>query len=246
MLVIKKRLQNEFRNSQRTRIIDFTNYSPCIPIAANALKEAKNWTKITLTESDFQSDYSKTVHNWGAAAGFSLGFFSIGATGSGKHEKVKSSMSMSGVKISFRVGKVRVERGWFSGSFVESNYWKLHESSPQFLNGEIISDGKGKGLMPSIVTELIIASEVSIDFSENQSSFEWAKNKVDSNVGIGIGPFVFGGSYGYENTESHSEAHFKGKSLISTGCTIIGYKCHIVAKSPDPNPSITLWTDGKE
>ena len=48
MLVIKKRLQSEFRNSQRTRILDYTNYSPSIPIAANALQESKNWPTITV------------------------------------------------------------------------------------------------------------------------------------------------------------------------------------------------------
>jgi hypothetical protein len=154
-------------------------------------------------------------------------------------------MDMTHVSLSFRVGKVRVERGWYSQSFVESKYWKLHEQSPQSLNGDIISDGNGGGLMPSIITELIVACDVKINFGQNQSSYQLAKDKVDSSLGFGIGPFVFGGNYSYENTESKSKASFKGKELNSPGCFVIGYKCHIVPKSPNPNPAITKWTDGK-
>ena len=246
MLVIKKRLQNEFRNSQRTRIIDYTNYSPAIPVSANALRESKNWPQIKLGQTDVHSDYSKSVHNWGAAAAFSMGIFSIGGSGGGNHQKVKSNLDISSVKISFKVGKVRVERGWYSGSFVESRYWKLHENSPQNLNGDIISDGKGGGLMPNVITELILATDVSIDFSESSTSFSWAKDKLSANTGIGIGPFVFGGNYSYENTNSKKDYHWEGKSLKSPGITVLGYKLHITPKSPNPNPEIKLWTDGKE
>lgn len=246
MLVIKKRMQSEFRNSQRTRVLDYTNYSPSIPIPAGALKEAKNWPTLTLSEREIHADYSKTVHNWGAAAGFSLGIFTIGAAGGGSHEKVKSNIDLSNLSISFKLGKVRVERGWYNHNFIESKYWKLHEQSPQTLNGDMISDGNGKGLMPSIITEIIIAKDVYMDFGDSNSSFESARDTVKAGASIGIGPFVFGGNYGYDHTESHSDYSFKGKGLFSPSAYIIGYKCHIVPKSPDPNPAITKWTDGKD
>ena len=245
MLVIKKRLQSEFRNSQRTRILDYTNYSPSIPIPAGVMKEAAKWPVITLSEREVHSDYSNTIHSWRAATGFSLGIFSIGASGGGSHQRTKSNLDLSNLTISFKVGKVRVERGWFNEAFVESKYWKLHENSPQVLNGDIISDGQGNGLMPSIITELIVAKDVYMNFGDSTSSFEFAKDKVRAGTGIGIGPFVIGGGYGYEHQESHSDYTFKGKGLFSPCAYIIGYKCHIVPKSPDPNPSITKWTDGK-
>src|SRR5690606_23091500 len=180
MLVIKKRIQSEFRNSQRTRILDYTNYSPSIPVAANALKESKGWPTITITEGESNYDYSKTVHNWSAAGGFSMRIFATGAKGGGKHEKKQINTDYANLKISFKLGKVRVERGWFNQQFVESKFWKLHEQSPQTLNGDIISDGKGKGLMPSIITELIIAKDVSMDFSNNSTAFKDVKNSVSS------------------------------------------------------------------
>lgn len=245
MLVIKKRLQSEFRNSQRTRILDYINYSPSIPIPAGAMKEASKWPAITLSEKEVHTDYSSTVHRWSAALGFSLGIFSIGGHGAGSHKRVKSSIDISNLTISFKVGKIRVERGWFNGAFVESKYWKLHENSPQVLNGDIISDGQGKGLMPSIVTELIIAKDVYMNFGDSKSSYEFAKDTVGAGGAIGIGPFVIGGRYGYEHQEAQSDYSFKGKGLFSPCAYIIGYKCHIIPKSPDPNPSITKWTDGK-
>lgn len=245
MLVIKKRIQGEFRNSQRTRVIDYINYSPSMPIAANALKVSKNWPTFTIYEGDSHRDYSNTINNWKAGAGFSLGLFSIGASNKGKTERKSLKTDFSNIKIGFKLGKVRVERGWFNGDFVESKYWKLHESSPQTLNGDIISDGKGKGLMPAIVTELIIAKDVNLDFSENSTAFSAAKTTVNSGAAVGIGPFVFGGSHGYENQNSQTSAEWSGKKLKSDGIYIIGYKCHIIPKSPNPNPAITKWTDGK-
>lgn len=246
MLVIKKRMQSEFRNSQRTRVLDYTNYSPSIPVSANALHESKNWPTISLREADVHSDYSNTIHNWGAAAGFSMGIFSIGGSGGGSHQRESMHIDMSNFSLSFKLGKVRVERGWFNEAFIESKYWKLHENSPEVLNGDIISDGNGKGLMPSIITELIIAKDVYLNFGDSSSDFQKARDKVEANLGVGIGPFVFGGSYGYDHTDTHSDYSYKGKGLFSPSTYIIGYKCHIIPKSPDPNPSITKWTDGKD
>ena len=245
MLVIKKRLQSEFRNSQRTRVIDYINYSPSIPISANALKESKNWPTISMYEGSAHSDYSKSIHNWSAGAGFSMGLFSIGARNSGNTSRTSMNTDFSNLTISFKLGKVRVERGWFSQEFVESKYWKLHETSPQSLNGDIISDGKGKGLMPMIVTELIIARDVMLDFSENSTAYKAASTKISSGAAVGIGPFVFGGSHNYENQNSQTDAKWSGKKLKSDGIYIIGYKCHVVPKSPNPNPDIKVWTDGK-
>lgn len=245
MLVIKKRLQSEFRNNQRTRVLDYTNYSVSIPISASALKESKKWPTIKINEGESNSSFSKTIHKWDAGGSLSLGFFSIGASNKGETNRTSMNSDFSNLNISFKVGKVRAERGWYSGEFVESKYWKLHESSPQELNGDIISDGKGKGLMPSVVTELIIARDVVIDFSENSTAYTYAKTNIDSGLGLGIGPFSIGASHSYENQNSKTSAKWKSKSLTSDGVYIIGYKCKITPKSPDPNPSITKWTDGK-
>ncbi|MDD2313815.1 MAG: hypothetical protein WCR50_02965 [Proteiniphilum sp.] len=246
MLVIKKRLQSEFRNSQRTRILDYINYSPSIPIPAGVMKESKNWPTIVLNEREFSLDSSSTTHKWKAGLGLNLGIFSIGARGGGEHQNRESEIDMSNVYISFKLGKVRVERGWFSQEFVESKYWKLHENSPQELNGDTISTGNDKdGLMPSIITELIIAKEVIMRFGDSTTNTKFTKDYVNAGGVIGIGPFVLGGGYSYENQESHIDASSKGKDLLSPGCYIIGYKCHIVPKSPNPNPAITKWTDGK-
>ncbi len=245
MLVIKKRLQSEFRNSQRTRVIDYINYSPSIPISANALRESKGWPTLSIYQGEANTDYSNTINNWSAGAGFSAGIFTIGARNSGSTNRVSLNTDFSNIRISFKLGKVRVERGWFSEEFVESKYWKLHENSPQTLNKDIISDGNGKGLMPSIITELIIAKDVVLDFSENSSAYDAASTTVKSGAAIGIGPFVFGGSHSYENQNSQSSAKWSGKKLTSDGTYIVGYKCHVIPKSPDPNPEIKLWTDGK-
>lgn len=245
MLVIKKRLQSEFRNNQRTKIIDYTNYSVSIPITANALRDSKGWPNLSIYEGSSSTDYSKTINNWGAGASFSLGIFSIGAKNNGKTERTSLKTDFSNIKINFKVGKVRVERGWFSEEFVESKYWKLHENSPQSLNGDMISDGKGGGLMPSIITELIIARDVNIDFSENSYAYDASKTTINSGLGIGIGPFSFGASHSYENQNSQSKATWSGKKLVSDGIYIIGYKCHLIPKSPNPNPAIKNWTDGK-
>ncbi|WP_223607130.1 hypothetical protein [Chryseobacterium sp. OSA05B] len=245
MLVIKKRIQAEFRNSQRTRILDYTNYSPCIPVAANALRESKGWPEISISQGKANYDYSKTIHNWGAAGGFSMGLFSIGAKAGGKNEKTQIKSDYTSMDISFKIGKVRVERGWFNQQFIESKYWKLHEQSPQTLNGDMISDGKGKGLMPSIITELIIAKDVSFNFKDSSSAYTEAKNSVSAGGAVGIGPFVIGGNYSYDNQNVKSSYEWEGKKLTSTGIYIIGYKCHIVPKSPNPNPEIKKWADGK-
>lgn len=245
MLVIKKRLQSEFRNSQRTRILDYINYSPSIPVPATALSQAKGWPTITMCERDVTTNYSNSIHGWSASLGFGFGIGAFTASGGGRHQRTESHIDMSNVTISFKLGKVKVERGWFSESFVESKYWKLHENSPQAINGDFISDGKGKGLMPSIITELIVVKDLFMSFGESQSDYKYASDTVKAGGGLAIGPFLFGGGYSYENQTSESKCHAEGKGLFSPDCCIIGYKCHIVPKSPDPNPSITKWTDGK-
>ena len=66
-------------------------------------------------------------------------------------------------------------------------------------------------------------------------------------MGVKLGIFNIGGgvSYAYrndrtENTHEH-DVHESGTSVSVPGMQIIGYRCHILGKSPDPNPEITEW-----
>jgi hypothetical protein len=141
-------------------------------------------------------------------------------------------------------------RPWFKPSFLNSKTWRFDPGNPD-LKGNMLSDGGSppKGLMPAYPTSVIFIRNLTLDFgdSSGMQSFmsQQSSNSQSGGVGFSFGPFSIGTSashYGAQGSTTRSASYqWTDQGLNVPGMQIVGYRCHVLPKSPDPSPSITAW-----
>ena len=247
ILTLKKRLEKEYRNNLRTKVLEYTDYSVSSPIPAEAIKLSYGWTTFTSKSVEDTSSYDQSAHAASVKAGFNVLFVGGSASSNFNRDEINSGLTHEDFTFSFKIGKVSVGRGWINQNFLESKYWRLAQNSPQTINKEIISDGNGKGLISSMITELIMVKDVKIVFNKSSSNYKKVKTHFDVGGGFKFGPFFNSSAkYSYDNTSIDTDSKFDNGSLISKDISIIGYKCRVLPKAPNTDPSIKKFVSATE
>lgn len=172
------------------------------------------------------------------------------------------------VKVSFEMCQVNIVRPWFHQSFLTSKFWKFREDGSnsdagsqseagQERHEEMLSDGNipPTGLLPAYPTTAIFIKNLELEFlDENEfKNFKNEYDKVTQEYGASASKSILGINLGKANVDynstdedrTHDSSHtatFKGQKIFVPGMQIIGFKCHLIGKSPDPDPFIKNWT----
>ena len=206
---------------------------------------SKGWTRFTFTNSD-NSFYSKqSTQKWGASGGLSLGFFTIGGTAGGSRSEFDAKSDFSSFEFSFEICQVPISRGgWFKPSFLTAKTWRFAQGNEGFKS-KFLSDGKQPphrdSMMPAYPTAMIMIRNLRLNFSNASSVASALDSKVGGGGMVGYGPFFIGGSYESGKSERSRSHHHDSQGIFVDGMQCIGFKCHLLPKSPNPDPAIKKW-----
>jgi hypothetical protein len=234
-ITVKKRYESEFLAAKRTGLGGMNTYYYSSPIPSSILSNRADWIDYKFTHSAYESSSKSTKHGWSAAASY-LGVF--GASASGNHARIDSSYNFNDFQMSFKLSKCYVSRPWLGTTFIKSRFWKYSKTGNEVVDNQMVSDGKGGGLMPAVTTEFYFITDLNIGFKEHTASYKKVDDHVKAGGGVHFGLFSVGGSYSYDNTKIDTTSESTGQSMTSKGILLIGRKCNIIDLAPNPLPSI--------
>lgn len=214
-------------------------YTFMLPRKWYSADETTGW--MTYDKTDFASSahYTSNSSSWAASGGFSLGFFSIGASAGGSKTTTDLKLKTSGLTISFSYCVADIIRPWLDTNLLNLGNW--------FLVGDYkkntISDGTfGQHLptganaaplfLPSIVTSIILIRNLKIKWTEMNSQRSTLDKTISGGGSVGFGPFVVGGGYSSNNKKRDFDYHFTSEGLCSPGVQLLGYVSTILHASP--------------
>lgn len=216
---------------------------------------SSGWTGFTFSSGDFTS-YSHSGFSssgWSASAGGGfLGIFggSGSARGSSSTQEYSGSFASDSFFLSFEICQVPISRPWLKDSFLASHTWKFDSDNPDYAN-KFVSDGGAppKGFIPAYPTSVIFIRNLKMTLGHSQGFSDFVSHYQSSSGGgggcISLGPFFLGGSASHYSKSGYSEQDhgfsWDGQTMTVPGMQIAGFKCHILPKCPDPDPSITSW-----
>lgn len=219
-------------------------YSSLIP--GSFIKSDSGWTEFSFDKGDSKSDYKFSKKDTSAKAKAS--YFGFGASGGGSSSKTKATSKIDSSKFSmrFKIAQVPIYRPWFNVNFLTSKYWRFDQENPEFKN-DMVSDGNTppEGMIPAYTTTAIFIKDLHMNFGEFHAFSEYKKDKISGSgsAGFSFGPFSAGGSASHSSTKisRENETHFEKQGISIDGMQLIGFKCHVLQKAPDPNPNIEKW-----
>jgi hypothetical protein len=254
MSLLKQQYRRNLEDATLTGLASGSEFLYSSLVPGNFMK-ASGWTEFGFSSSDFNSssnsNYSLRRSTTAAGGGF-LGIFGGGGSATSSHGESESHMKFDseGFSMGFKITQVPIVRPWFKTAFLSSKAWRFDQNNAE-VKGQMVSDGAAvaKGLIPAYPTSIVCIKDLWLCFAKS-SGFEEQKSSWDRASASGggyacFGPWHLGGSHGRSSASGERSTDYHYDSETQTmrvpGSQIIGFKCHVLPKCPDPLASITQW-----
>lgn len=209
------------------------------------------WTRFGFQAGDYEthqnSSYSWSSSKGGGGGGF-LGFGAYASHSSSQsHSEFHGTVDTSHTWMSFEIAQIPIARPWLRPAFLSSHGWRFDQNNV-LTKGERLSDGGSPptGKMPAYPTTAIFIRKLALSFGESHGFSDYVSSTRSSSTSAGgcmsFGPFFLGGSGARRSGSGESQRDYgfkyENNTMFVDGMQLIGFKCHILPKSPDPDPAI--------
>ena len=242
MLTLKQQYIDDMEKARLTGPSSGSDFLYTSLLPGGFAETDNGWTEFTFGQSDFASNYEFNSKKGGGGASLNLGSVNIG--GRGEREKVKTSqkVDVSTFKLRFKICQVPISRPWFNVNFLTSKYWRFDQNNTEFKDN-MVSDGGSPpdGMIPAFTTTAIFVKDLYLHFGERNMEIKSQMDKASGGGYVSWGPFNAGGHYESNNQQRNMKSHSESQGIRVDGMQLIGFKCHVLRKSPDPKPDIPEW-----
>lgn len=240
--LLKQRYREDFVRSVLTSPSSGANFLYSSPAPASFARAGSGWTTFTFGSGDYHSSNSFSSSTSSGGGGFSI--FGIGVSGGGSVTKTRweGTVDASTFTMTMKLARVPIYRPWFHLDFIKSRYWRFAQNDTE-LKDAFISDGQAppQGLMPSISTECVFVRDVHLHFGENHSNYMSTFESARGQGGFSFGPWWVGGSHVNQSDSRTFNSTWSSEGLDIDGLQLLGFVCHTLPRSPNPNPEISEW-----
>jgi hypothetical protein len=254
MALLKQEYRDDLEKARITGLASGSDFFYTSLVPGNFARSS-GWTEFTFSSGDFQSHSSSSysTRRWQArASGGVLGVF--GGSGSGgsssSHSEYTGRFSSDHFSCGFWICQVPIVRPWFKSAFLLSRSWRFDQNNPE-AKDDIVSSGEAppKGLIPAYPTSAVFIRDLYLDVGHSQGFRDFMSEHTRSSASgggyVNFGSLYAGGSYSRASSRGSTQRNFSyswdGQRMHVPGMQLVGYKCHIMPKSPNPLPSITKW-----
>jgi hypothetical protein len=256
MALLKQQYNDELQNARLTGLASGSDffYTTLVPAS---FATATGWARFNFSSGDVQryasSSYSTSKWQTKGGAGW-LGILggagTATATGGHSRRAYTSKFNVDTFDLSFEIGQAIISRPWFKPAFLNSRSWRFDQNNPE-TRGEMLSDAGAppKGLMPAYPTAVIFIRNLHLKFGHSEGFRSFMEENASTSAGgggyVNFGALHLGGAYSRASASGSTQAingySWDGEGLHVPGLQIVGFKCHVLPKSPDPLPEIRNW-----
>jgi hypothetical protein len=254
MSLLKQQYRDDLEKARITGLASGSDFyhTSCVP---GNFMTASGWTEFVFQSSDFNrtsnSSYEVKRSRTSAGGGW-LGIFGGGGSTSNASGQSESHVRFNSHKFGMRFSIVQVPivRAWFKTSYLNSKLWRFDQNNPEAKALQVSDGGNpAKGLIPAYPTSMIVIKDLKMSVRDSEgfsdAAQSWERSSASGGGAVHFGPFHFGGSHGRSSAsgERSSEVGYNSQKeeMNVPGYQVIGFKCHVMPKSPDPLSSITDW-----
>jgi hypothetical protein len=238
----KKLFVHSMLNNEKREFLD-TTLSP-----AKFVKSG-GWTHFTFSKSELKEYSKEKYHAHSKAIKTKTGsiFHRTNTTNTKESRSydLEQELKTKNFELSFDFCQVRIIRPWFKESFLNSSYWR-------FVPGEekCLSDGKNppQGILPAYPTSVLFIRNLNLKYGNSDDYAKLDKTykskSADYSGGLRFGWFNISAGAGYADSDTKFKNDWEhnytcdSQGITVPGMQIIGFNCHLLGKSPDPDPKV--------
>lgn len=232
LTLLKAEYKNDLDNAVLTGLSSGSDFLYTTLLPGNFAK-AKGWTEFSFSMNDHNAHYDKEKTDWGVRAGF-LGFGGGGVQSSSTD--INQQVDWTSFKLTFEMTQVPIIRPWFHPEFLTSRFWRFHPETSKQGMPDMLSDGKipPTGHLVAYPTAMVLVRNLRLEFRAGQSAYKYINDVIATGGGFRFGPISLGGRYKHGKTEYDFSSKVEGQGITVPGMQVIGFRCHMLPKSPNP------------
>ncbi len=211
-------------------------------VLPGSFARSDGWSTFNERSLSQRATSSSRSRSGSAGLGFSLGIFSVGASGSMSSSTAESDFRSDDFGMSFEYTTAEISRPAFNPAFFSSRGWR---PTTEFVadNGPEHSDGKRppSGAMIGFPTKALFIRDLTIYSAQLATYMRTQESHIKGGGAVAIGPFCIGGSYQQTNRSSESNLQIDTASITVKGLQLVGFMSAMLDKAANPNPDVTKW-----
>lgn len=231
MSVLKGQYLNDFDAARLTSPATGAEYYATSLLPDNFATSAA-WTAFAFRAGDYERYRASAVSatSWPVHAGEGfLGLFGDAAC----RTRYTGSLDRSHTTLTCEIAEAPIMRQWFQSVFLTSRGWRFDDKNPTVKDKQLC-DGASppKGTLPAYPVSAVFVRNMSLSFGQSRAVADFIAHQQTSHTDgyLSFGPFFLGGrDRGY---------HYADGTVTADGIQLIGFRCHILPRSPDPDPAI--------
>ena len=141
--------------------------------------------QITVDQNSFDETQNREYKKLGGSVSVGYSFLSLKLGGEGSQEKRIETGDSRGVKISFKVRSVEINRPWLDPSALKVEKWRLPGLSPGAWSTGVL-DSSNKGSFPLLTTQMIVAKDITVTAAKFSREVTDSLTKFDATVDVGV------------------------------------------------------------
>ena len=256
MSLLKRQYQETLERSMMTGLVSGTEF-PFTTLSPANFANSSGWTSFTFNQRSYKDHIKSDVNNNSLKIDqTSTSWFHKQHYNYAKDklfQDLDMDFDMNKLEISFKICQVNIVRPWFKPSFLVSRYWRFDPGTQQGMEGMVLSSGgyRPEGILPAYPSSMLLVKDVVLDFHDTAIAtaikHQYERASHDGGLGLSIGVFGIGATANVsyldnkKNDDSSNRIKQNNTKIEIPGMQIIGYRCHILGKSPNPNPDIKDW-----
>ena len=141
--------------------------------------------QITVDAKSFDATQDREYKKLGGSLSVGVSFLSIKAGGEGSQEKKIDTGSSRGIKISFKVRSVQINRPWLDTGALKIEHYVVPGVGPGDWSTGVL-DSSNKGSFPLLTTQMIVVGDVTVTAEKWSKEVTDALTKFDAKAGVGV------------------------------------------------------------
>lgn len=205
--------------------------SSLLPSDWHSSQSTAGWTTFDSASSNVANSNTSDYKSYGGSAGFSLGLFKFGASGSKTTQEQHVSSETNSLRISFKYTLVTIRRPWITFNLLGTQGWNVGNLYEKGAISNGSKDGQDNTAMPLLPTSFVVVKDVVISANWSKSDLDLIKKQISAGGSLSIGPFSISGQYASSKSqETFASAMTSGKITVP-GVQIIGFINQIIPYS---------------
>jgi hypothetical protein len=201
------------------------------------------WTSFNFAQTDMDNQENSQAIGVAGNLDGTFGIFRVSGSGEYNQDAKYVKIDQTDLEFSCKLMRVSLDRPWMNSLILGSQAWRWARSSPLFgaklsTGGDIAGGIAPSGSMTAIPTAAILAKEVSVKGTFNNTVVDEFRREINAEASVGIGPFSVAGRFAMTDQKQTVKGSVATNGIEAKDVQVIALVCQLLPECPNPDNTL--------